>query len=38
MVVSDQRWHQLGEPASAVEAEGLRALRELLPDSPTINL
>ncbi len=34
MAVNDQRWHQLGDPVTAAEAQGLQALRDLLPDSP----
>lgn len=34
MAVGNQRWHQLGDPASDAEAAALSTLRELLPDSP----
>ncbi|MGB8021774.1 MAG: NERD domain-containing protein, partial [Candidatus Nanopelagicales bacterium] len=33
MAVNDQRWHQLGDPATDAEAAALATLRDLLPDS-----
>lgn len=38
MPLSDDRWHEVAPSAFAHEAEGLRMLRELLPDEPPFHV